>query len=591
MSISFSGLASGLQTDDWVEKLVAIKKTSTVDKYTAKQEKLTTSKNAINTVNSTFTSLRNAIEKLTDAKFGSNFDLFSKNTVSSSNEDVVTATVTSTAARQNLNVVVEKLASYTIAKSSNGSDTFVSDDTKFTSLSSGNANAGSFNVFVEGEKFEIDVEDDESVGSVLDKISAATGLTTEIIDGKVKISDTSGRDFTVGSTTDSSNFASVLSLVKQSDGSTESFSAVSKINTSAALTSEDSGFTGVTTGSFKIGGEEFEITDSTTLKGLISDINKRSAANVTAYWDSTAGQMVLTSKVEGAFNIGVENISGNFTDVVGLTTSTYKEDGTTVDKSVLNEGTQTLGDYAVLSINGTKLVSSSNTVTSDISGIDGLTLNLNSVSSTNATSGIYNSTNVSVKQDTDTLLTAVKSFITEFNTTLEKVDELTASGSALYGETSLNSIRNGLRISATALDEGSSLKLLASVGIITGKAQNTTDTSTVNQLQLDENTFLEALNSDPTAVKELLLGGTNNTGVLTKLENIVESATSATGYLTMKSSSLSKEISNLDDSITKAEDRLTAYQTQLKNQFANMETMIAKMQEQYSSFLSSSTSS
>ena len=128
MSISFSGLASGLDTSSWVEALVSVKQ----QKVTALQSELTALKSKKTTVNDTrsvFTSFRSALEKLTDAKFGGTYDLFGKNTAVSSNNDIFTATAASGAVRQNYDIVVNQLATYTKAQSK-ASASAVADDTQ-----------------------------------------------------------------------------------------------------------------------------------------------------------------------------------------------------------------------------------------------------------------------------------------------------------------------------------------------------------------------------------------------------------------------------------------------------------------------------
>lgn len=77
MSISFSGLASGLDTSSWVEALVSVKKEE-VKGFETKLKEMQTIKTTLNDTRSAFSTLRSAIEKLTDAKFGGSFDLFGK---------------------------------------------------------------------------------------------------------------------------------------------------------------------------------------------------------------------------------------------------------------------------------------------------------------------------------------------------------------------------------------------------------------------------------------------------------------------------------------------------------------------------------
>lgn len=598
--ITFSGLASGMDTSQWVEALVAIKQKS-VTTLQNKQTNITSTKTVLDSLKSNMSALRSSIEKLTDAKLGGSFDLFSKNTVTSSNESVVTATANENAARQSLDVVVKQLASSTFATSTY--DSKVNENTEFSKLSSGNAKSGSLSLYVDGEKKEITVEETDTVGDILDKIVAAGGpgnpwngdqysdnISAKVKDGKISITANNGKEIVLGSTTDESNFTSVMGLVRDSNtGNYASSTSISAVGTSDKIVDV---FGNDAKGTFTIGNQEFTVDENTTFKSLINTINSKTDAGVNASWDSTNGTLVLKAKTEGAFNINIEAGTSNLTNDLGFTSVTTDRrgnvqkdsDGKYISKVV--QSTQTLGDYAKFTVNGNEMTSSSNTVTSDISGIDGLTLKLNAVSKTND-NGEVESSNISVSQDSQGVLDAVKSFIEAYNKSISTIDEKTAYGEALYGETSLTSIRNNLRKTATAEASGTSLKILANIGITTGKAGNSTDTSGVNKLQIDEKKFLEALQNDPEGVKGLLLGDNkgndNSGGVLNKLEKITEdSLASTTGYFDAKSKSYDRQISNLKTSISNAQLKVDSYKARLEKQFQNMESIISSIQQSYS---------
>ncbi len=91
MAISFSGLVSGLDTSSWVDAFVSVRQAD-VTKLQTQLASQKSTKTTLNDTRSTVSSLRTAIEKLTDAKFGGSFDLFSKSNAVSSNEEVFTAT-------------------------------------------------------------------------------------------------------------------------------------------------------------------------------------------------------------------------------------------------------------------------------------------------------------------------------------------------------------------------------------------------------------------------------------------------------------------------------------------------------------------
>ena len=577
--ISFSGLASGMDTSSWIEALVSIKQQSVTNLQT-KQTKIQVSKSVLDTVKSSVSSLRTSVEKLTDAKFGGSFDLFAKNAVTTSNKNVVTASVTSDAARQSLDIVVNKLATSTTATSSFNSK--INEDTVFNKLSSGNAKEGNFSVFVDGKKNTVNIDEGDNLGNILEKLNQIEGVNASVENGKFVINAEEGKDIVIGSSSDEANFASVLGLIKDEEsGNYSSFSSISAISTSDKLAEV---FGEGVKGTFTIGNQEFTVDENTTLKSLIGNINSKTDAGVNAYWDASAGQLVLKSKAEGAFNINIEAGTSDLTDILGFTASEVVGEGQKT--SSLVQGTQVLGDYARLNINGTDIISSSNTVTSDISGIEGLTLTLHAVTKEND-EGFKEPATVSVSQDSDTLLSAVKSFISSYNNAIETIDKNTASGETLYGETSLTSLRNNLRRNATAAVENTDLKVLANIGISTGEATNSTDTSGVNKLQINEEKFKKALAENPDAVKQLLLGDNKGLaesgGVLNKLEKITEDALSASdGYFTMKSKSYDSQTRSIKTSIDAAQRKVDSYKSRLQKQFNNMEQIIASIQQSYS---------
>jgi len=143
MSISFSGLVSGLDTSSWVEALVSVKQADITKLKTTLTTQQTT-KNALNDTRSAVSSLRTAIEKLTDAKFGGTFDLFSRTTATSSNTDILTATAASGALKQNYDITVQQLATYTKATSLESASNIADDSTMLKSLGIGNGTVTSY---------------------------------------------------------------------------------------------------------------------------------------------------------------------------------------------------------------------------------------------------------------------------------------------------------------------------------------------------------------------------------------------------------------------------------------------------------------
>ncbi len=577
MTISFSGLASGLDTSGWVEALVSVKQ----EKITSLKLDLTAiqaEKSTLTSTRSVFNDLRTALEKLTDKKFGGTFDLFGKNTAKSSNESLFTATATGDAVRQDYEIAIQQLATYTKATSKETVSAVADDETKLSSLG---VKEGNLTVYVGGQKTSIEIEKDTTLGDLKSKLTEA-GINTEISeDGVLKFSSIEeGKVINIGSTTDSSNLVSLVGLSVQEDGTYSSTNSLFKANISSKLTSAESGFnTQITAGTFTIGDATFTIDEKTTLSSLINDINKTEAAQATAYWDDATGKLSITSKKEGASYINIEAGTSNFTDVMGFTTTERDAEGNITTSKMFTE-TQELGKNALFTINGTSMTSTSNTVGSDISRIAGVTLTLKKVSDEENVSG-----KLSVSQDTSGLVDAVKGFVEAYNKMVSKVEEVTAQGADLHGETSLSSIRNTLRNYVTAGNDsnGGAFRLLSEIGISTGEADSTNLSGDTNKLVFDESKFKKALEENPDSVESILAG---ENGVLSMMESTVEQSLKASvGFFDVKQSTLDSDIRKMEEKITKQQTKVANYQAQLEKKFGNMELVIAQMQQNYSSFL------
>lgn len=578
MSISFSGLASGLDTSGWVDALVSVKQ----EKITTLQKDLAeikTVKSTLTDTRSVFTNLRSALEKLTDAKFGGAFDLFGKNSAKSANNDIFTATATADALRQNYEISVQQLATYSKATSINAVSTVADDETKLTNMG---ITEGTLTVYVDGVKSSIEIEEDDTLGDLKSQLAAA-GVKAEVNESGILSfsSYTEGESVNVGSTTDTSNFVSLVGLTKQEDGNYLSTNSLFKANTATKLTSEDSGFnTQITEGTFSIGDATFTITKNTTLSSLISQINSSETAQATAYWDDATGKLSITSTKEGASYINIEAGTSNFTNVMGLTEAIYDADGNVTGSRMYTEA-QTLGQNAMLTINGTSITSTSNTVSSDVSRITGVTLNLKKVSTEED-----GNTKLEVSQNTDGLVDAVKGFVEAYNKTMSKVDEVTASGADLARESSLTSLKNTLRTYANGSNttNGGVYRLLSEIGISTGQADGNSLSSDITSLEFDEDKFLKALQENPDSVEALLAG---DNGIFNMMENTVEQSLKATvGFFDVKQSTLDSDITKMEQKITKQNTKIETYRAQLESKFYAMELSIAQMQQNYSSFLS-----
>jgi len=578
MTISFSGLASGLDTSGWVEALVSVKQQK-ITSMQADLQAVQTKKSSLTATRSTVSALRTAIEKLTDKKFGGTYDLFGKNSAISSNEDIFTATASNSAVEQTYNISVQKLATMTKATSLNSASSIADDSTKLSGLG---VSAGKLTVYVDGLKNTIEIENNDTLGDLKTDL-AALGVNANINeDGKLVFTPNAGQAIHVGATTDTTNFVSITGMAAQEDGTYASSVSLYKANASTVLTSEDSGFNQrITAGTFTIGNAVFNIGENTTLSDIIAQINNNEDAQVSAYWDDTTGKITLTSTKEGASYINIEAGTSNFTDVMGFTETTRDGDNNILSQ-IMYIDAQTLGENAQFTINGTAMTSTSNTITSDVSRLAGVTLTLKKVSSEDD-----GNTTLRIEQDSAPLVEAMKNFVTAYNDTISKIEEVTAKGADLQRETSLTSLASTLKNYANGSNSsnGGAFRLLSQIGVSTMQTNSGDNLSTdTNKLEFDEDAFLQALEEDPASL-EALIG--EDGGILGMMESAIETSLKAvSGYFDVKQSTLDKDITKAQEKIKKQQEKVSTYKTQLEKKFSAMETLISQMQQNYSSFLS-----
>ena len=576
MTISFSGLGSGLDTSSWVEALVSVKQTD-VTKLKTELTEVQTKKSTLSTTRSKISSLRSSVEKLTDAKFGGTFDLFAKSSAVSSNTDIFTATADSNAKRQNYDIYVQQLATYTKASSREAVSSVADDNTLLKNIG---FTSGTLTTYLNGVKNTIHIESGDTIGDL--KIDfAAAGINMDINDdGVITLSAANSEDtIHIGATTDTSNFTSLTGLGTDEDGNYVSSNSVYKASFATKLTSEDAGFKQqIKAGTFTIGDAVFTINENTTLSSIISAINSNDSAQAYAFWDDATGKLSITSKKEGASFINIEAGTSNFTDVMGLTESEWDEDGNVITSKMFAD-TQELGQNAIVKINGTSFISTSNIVTSDVTRMEGVTLNLK-----RANTEDDGNVSLNVSQDTSALKNALKDFVTAYNEAVEQINTVTANGADLHGESTLTSLRNTIRsyVSGANTANGGVYRLLSEIGISTASADSNNLSTDTNTLEFDEEKFIKALEENPDSVKSILAG---ENGVFSMIEDTVEqSLKAASGYFDIKTSTLDSNIKKVEEKIKKKNTNIENYKSQLEKKFQAMETMISKMQQNYAKF-------
>ncbi len=456
-----------------------------------------------------------------------------------------------------------------------------------TQLKTLNITSGSLTIYRDGLKALINIDEEQTFADLRSQIAGKfSDVDLKFENGKLVVySKTDGVNLDVGNTTDTSNFLAITGMTKSDDaaGLSLSANALYAVNSDSVIT--DSGLFrkgDVKEGTFIVGMATFTINDDTTIADIVSQINNNEDANATAYWDSVDGKMVIQSRTTGAALINIEAGTSNFTDILGYTNSTWNSNGS-VKNTKINLNAQEIGENAQFRINGVRYTASSNTITSDISRIQGVTLNLKDVSNGKPVQ-------LTIEKDKETVANALSDIVDSYNELMKNVDEAIAVDGELHDQTVLKMIRNQLRNLMTSSDLGTTVfRNLDAIGISVSDA-NSSNIETTNDriinLSFDKDKFFKVYDANAQAVKELLIGGDNNKGIFINIETLLDSALEdVTGYFASANESYQNEINRLENKIIQGNKQVERYKEQLEHKFASMDMLIGQVQQQYSTFL------
>ncbi|RZF28047.1 flagellar hook protein FliD [Paraburkholderia sp. UYCP14C] len=343
---------------------------------------------------------------------------------------------------------------------------------------------------------------------------------------------------------------------------------------------------GTGTMTLSVGGKSTTISiDSTnnTVAGIAAAINSASnnpgiTASVVTGVDGA--HLVLHSSSTGASNVINVSVSDtNASDPLNSLAVTSKAgDGTTsgtASQSTLTSGaantttgtagwTQTTAaQNAYITVDGTAATSSTNTVTSALSGV---TLNLTQAAVGSTTQ------NLTVSQNTTAQLSTIDNFVSLYNTLVTTMGTLTAYSSsstsqgALLGDSTLNMIQNSLAsIVANGVKTGTNTTSLASIGI-TLQADGS--------LSVDNTQLSSALQNNQSTVATLF-NSTN--GVAEQLNTNITSYLATGGAIATRTTALNNDLTSLSTQQSTLSDYEAQLTSQYNAQFTALNTLMATM--------------
>lgn len=411
----------------------------------------------------------------------------------------------------------------------------------------------------------VNIAASDTIDNVISNIHSLTGLDASVVNGRFTIDSTNPITIASGS----SSFFQQAGLAASSATTTTSANAVGLLDPTATL---------ATGGSLTINGVQVDYDTTDTLNTVLAKINS-SQAGVVAVYDSFHDRIGFVADTAGPNAISITGVTGSLAGY-GI-----------LNGSGVEAGTFTAGNAAVVSINGGPAVtSSSNTFTSDMLGVAGLTLNASAVGETT----------IAVTPDLNKIEKAIDAFVVQYNATQSLLAQYTnpngttvtnADGTTtnvapgvLVSNSSVNQIGFLLRsIFGSALYGNSSagVRTLSDVGI-EGNSNDNTATTTDATLLNDALTF--HLND----VLNVFANPVN--GLYAKFSNIL--ITEAAGGGSIIGNAIANNNSQtraLDDQIAQINERADAQKLILQQEYANYESTYSVSQST-SSYLSSSSS-
>lgn len=362
-------------------------------------------------------------------------------------------------------------------------------------------------------------------------------------------------------------------VVSKSDGTTK-ISTKDALGYSGKLTITN----GATDGSDKALTVEIDVKATDSLKDIANAINNAkdpsdSTGTKSAGLKATIvnNQLVVSSEEMGDRTL---TIGGDLKDSLGFANSQT-----------------TRGQSAKFTLDGIEMERNSNSPT-DV--VDGVTLNFKKADATKTiTLGLTN--------DTDKELSAVKDFVSQYNSVMsflsEKMDVGDPSKSdnktgALAGDSTLISLQSKLQST-----------------VLGGKSVNGVSASTLGlsvdrngTLSLDETKFKAQLAKNPNAVKDFFFVDTSTkyatektgTGYTADFKAVIDRYTStksgSEGVISLRKSSYQSEIKDYNKQIERITEQIATKRARYVTMFTNLDVAIGNLQSQFSYFQSQKSS-
>lgn len=560
------GVGSGIDIDSIVTALVNAEKapkTQQLDRL----EKVTTSRfSALGTLKGSLSSLQTTIQSLGKAS------VFETRTASSSSSSVLTAKASASADAGKYSMQVQQLASSSKVALQSVSST---SGTTF--------NSGKLTISAGSSSIEVDVTaSNNTLSGIRDSINEegkSSGISATIV------TDASGSRLVLSSS--KTGDGNDIQVAVTEDGVTTGTVALATQAFQPTVNLELSNIAGGSTATFQAGdiaissgsvNLNVSIADGFTLEDVRDMINingNPQGISAVIESDSSGARLVLSSTNGDDLTVAATATGGGtgtnaltaINPAVGVTATNVGPDSTTGAAGVI-----TSAQSAILYVDGLKVTSDSNTVTT---AIDGLTLNLVSAqSSADLLAG--KTVDITVGVDKGTVKSNVQKFVDAYNSLISTVGQLSAvvpvtNGTPvtgpLVGDVTVRGLMAGIRGELVKMTGPDGARALAELGITTQKD---------GTLKIDDTTLSAALDNNFEGVAEYFSG---SNGLMTRLESSVNNYLKSDGVLDQRTKSLSGTLANIDDQREALDMRIEKVQARLVAQYSAMDSLVARLQK------------
>lgn len=302
-----------------------------------------------------------------------------------------------------------------------------------------------------------------------------------------------------------------------------------------------------------------DVAAGATLEAVRSAINS-SAANfgISVNIINTGGavpesKLVVSSNVTGAGND--LTITSNTAELDKVSTTAFggRAGGLTI-------GAADIAKDAIIEVDGIAINSASNIFKNAVQDL--------TITATKVSEGTETAT-LKVDYDKAGVEKLMEEFIKTYNNAVGTIDYHTDAGAALYGDSSIRSLKSQLTNTLSTVVSGAGgFETLFDVGIGLTKKGTLEKTSLVRSMS-------EALTSNYNDVGKLFSG---NSGVAKAFESVLDTHLKSKGSFDSREVSLNKSLKQLENDRKTHDYRMDQLESSLRAKYASLDALIAKMQ-------------